>query len=199
MEKLLADWSRHERELRRWLLARAPEAAEVDDILQDVFVKILRQGERLAAVEQPRAWLFEVTRNTLTDRLRARHEFQPLPEDGGNWPAPETDVQPLDSLAQVCLPRVLAELEPRDREVIELCDLQGMAQAEYARRMNLSLAAAKSRVQRARRRMRERMTAACQVSFNEAGCVNDFVPRPPLGMPPASEEPAAPSCAKEVP
>jgi RNA polymerase sigma-70 factor (ECF subfamily) len=50
-----------------------------------------------------------------------------------------------------CLPRVLSELSAEDREAITLCDLQGMAQAEFARTTGLSLSAAKSRVQRARR------------------------------------------------
>jgi RNA polymerase sigma-70 factor (ECF subfamily) len=75
---------------------------------------------------------------------------------------------------------VLSELEPGDREAIELCDLQGLSQAEFARLKGLTLPAAKSRVQRARLRMRERMAKGCQVSFDPGGRVDDFVPRPPL-------------------
>jgi RNA polymerase sigma-70 factor (ECF subfamily) len=172
-------WTQHERELRRWLLARAPDAAEVDDILQDVLMKCLRQGPALAAIQQPRAWLFEVTRNTLTDRLRRMHPTTPLPDDVHELPAPQAVPEPLDDLAQACLPRVLGELEAQDREAIELCDLQGMPQADFARLKGLSLPAAKSRVQRARRRMRERMVQACQVSLDDSGRVADFVPRPP--------------------
>lgn len=177
---VLAFWSRHESELRRWLLSRAPVKSDVDDLLQDVFLKTLQQGERLAAITQPRAWLFEVTRNTLTDRMRVSRNSLPLPDDLDELPAPIESADPVDNLAQACLPRVLSELDPQDREAIELCDLQGMAQAEYARLKNLSLPAAKSRVQRARQRMRERMTTACQLSFDPAGRVDDFVPRAPL-------------------
>ena len=94
----------------------------------------------------------------------------------------------MDTLAQACLHRVLSELDPQDREAIQLCDLQGMEQGDFARLKNLSLPAAKSRVQRARKRMRERMTTACQVSFDDVGRVDDFVPRPPLPAP------VAPAC-----
>lgn len=183
MNTLLSVWSRHEAELRRWLLARAPVKSEVDDLLQDVFLKTLRQGERFSAIGQPRAWLFEVTRNALTDRLRVSRDSLPLPEGLDELPAPVEHTDPVDTLAQACLPRVLSELDPQDREAIQLCDLQGMAQGDFARLKNLSLPAAKSRVQRARQRMRERMTTACQVSFDEAGRVDDFVPRPPLPAP----------------
>jgi len=76
-----------------------------------------------------------------------------------------------------CLPRVLSELDMEDREVITLCDLQGMAQAEYAATRGLSLSAVKSRVQRARRRLKERMSQVCQVQIDDTGHVSDFVPR----------------------
>lgn len=121
-----------------------------------------------------------MTRNTLTDRLRVSRNSLPLPEDLDELPAPTEPEEPLDTLAHACLPRVLSELDTQDREAIELCDLQGMTQAEYARLKNLSLPAAKSRVQRARQRMRERMTSACQLRFDPAGRVDDFVPRAPL-------------------
>lgn len=177
---ILSAWSRHEAELRRWLFSRVPVKADVDDLLQDVFMKTLRQGERWKAVTQPRAWLFEVARNTLIDHLRSNHELLPLPEDLEDWTENDPGAKAVDVLAQACLPRVLSELDPQDREAIELCDLQGVLQADFARLKNLSLSAAKSRVQRARQRMRERMTVACQVQFNEAGGVDDFVPREPL-------------------
>lgn len=189
MNKLLSIWSRHEGELRRWLLSRAPVKSEVDDILQDVFLKTLKQGDAFDAIAQPRAWLFEVTRNTLTDRLRVSHDSLPLPEGLDELPAPADQCDPVDALAQACLPRVLSELDPQDREAIELCDLQGMAQDEFARLKNLTLPAAKSRVQRARKRMRERMTSACQVSFDDTGRLDDFIPRAPVasGSAPAPE------------
>jgi RNA polymerase sigma-70 factor (ECF subfamily) len=177
---ILAAWSQHETELRRWLFSRAPVKADVDDLLQEVFIKALRQGERWKKVGQPRAWLFEVTRNTLIDHLRSAHQHLPLPDDLDSWPEQDGAAQAVDSLAQACLPRVLSELDPQDREAIELCDLQGMAQADFARLKQLSLPAAKSRVQRARKRMRERMTLACQVRFDPAGRVDDYVPRAPL-------------------
>lgn len=185
MNTLLATWTRHEAELRGWLRAHAPVASEVDDILQDVFIKTMNQGERFADILQPRAWLFEVTRNTLTDRLRAGHKSVPLPDDLEDMPAPQPMTDAVDAMASVCLPRVLSELDAQDREIIELCDLSDMDHASYARLKGLTLTAAKSRIQRARQRMRERMVSVCQVSFDSAGHVDDFVPRgPQTGKPP---------------
>jgi RNA polymerase sigma-70 factor (ECF subfamily) len=179
MKQLVSVWTRHEPELRGWLRARSPVASEVEDILQDCFIKALRQGDRIASVAQSRAWLFEITRNTLIDRLRAHKPLVPLPTDWEELPDEAPQAAVVDDLV-ACVPRVLSELEPGDREAIELCDLQGLSQAEFARLKGLTLSAAKSRVQRARLRMRERMAQGCQVSFDPSGRVDDFVPRPPL-------------------
>lgn len=176
MPCLTTAWTQHTPELRGWLRHRLGNPAEADDVLQDLFLKALRQGERFGALHNPRAWLFEVARNLLADRLRVARDTVALPED---LSAPQDEPDTVDTLT-TCLARVLSELSAEDREAITLCDLQGMAQAEFARATGLSLSAAKSRVQRARQRLRVQMTLSCQVQVDEAGCVRDFVPRPPL-------------------
>lgn len=170
---LTTAWASHAPELRGWLRHRLGNPAEADDLLQDLFIKALRQGERFCSVQNARAWLFEVARNTLADRLRVARATVDLPDDLAA-PANETDT--VDTLT-ACLPRVLSELTVEDREVITLCDLQGMPQAEFAAARGLKLSAAKSRLQRARQRLKQRMTVACQVQIDDAGHVADFVPR----------------------
>lgn len=175
MNCLTTAWSAHASELRAWFRRRLGNPSEADDLVQDLFLKALRQGERFCSVHNARAWLFEVARNTLADHLRvARHSVE-LPDD---LPALVVEVDTVDHLI-VCLPRVLLELSADDREAITLCDLQGMAQAEFAASKGLSLSGAKSRVQRARERLRARMSLACQVQLDGAGHVSDFVPRGP--------------------
>lgn len=197
LNTLLPAWSRHEAELRRWLAARLPVRSEVDDVLQDVFLKAMTQARRFDRIEHPRAWLYEIARNTLIDRLRSAQTMASMPVDLDALPAPAEAAETVDVLAQACLPRVLSELSAQDREAITLCDLEGMPQAEFARLTGLSLSAAKSRVQRARQRMRDRMTQACQVRFDPSGRVDDFVPREPLRdaccPPPAARVSGSPS------
>lgn len=176
MNCLMTAWHQNEAELRGWLRHRLGNTVDAEDMLQDLFIRAMRQGERFCAVGNARAWLFEVARNALIDRLRVRREMVELPAD---LASPSDETSTVDSLV-ACLPRVLSELSPEDREAITLCDLEGMPQDEYARRAGLSLPGAKSRVQRARRRLRERLSVACQVRLDAEGQVSDFVPRPPL-------------------
>ena len=170
-------WRQHQAEIRSFLARRTGSAAEADDLLQEVFLKALHQGQDFCSLDNARAWLFQVARNLLVDRLRLTRERVPLPDDLLAEVPPETD--PVDLLSH-CLPRVLSELSAADRESIVLCDIQGMTQNSFAEHLGLSLPAAKSRVQRARWRLREHLAKACQLTFDEEGKVCCFVPRPAL-------------------
>ncbi len=172
----LRAWRQHRDELRRFLAHRCGNVAEADDLLQEVFLRVVAQEGAFCRVENPRAWLFHVARNLLLDRLRLAKAHVPLPDDLVAEVLPEADA--VERLSQ-CLPRVLAELAAEDRAALVQCDLEGGAQKDYAERCGLSLAAAKSRLLRARRRLRARLAEACQLRFGEDGKICCFTPRSP--------------------
>lgn len=165
-------WNAHERELRGWFQRRLGNPADAEDMLQDLFLKAMRQGKGFCDIRNARAWLFEVARNALADRLRVARATVPLPE---SLAAPLAESAPVDSLA-TCLPKALAALSAEDREALTLCDLEGLPQDKFAQHLGLTLPAAKSRVQRARKRLRAQLTFACQVKLDESGHVVAFTP-----------------------
>lgn len=173
MNCLMRAWDRHEAELRGWLRGRLGNAHDAEDMLQDLFLKALRQDRKFCEIANARAWLFEVARNAVADRMRLKKEQVELPDD---LVAEYEEPAAVESLA-ACLPRALSELPEEDREAITRCDLEGMTQEDYARLKGLTLPAAKSRVQRARKRLREHLTEACQVKFDAAGKACCFVSR----------------------
>jgi RNA polymerase sigma-70 factor (ECF subfamily) len=177
MECVIQAWDKHEAELRAWLKGRLHHADDANDVLQQVFEKALLQGEKFCSVGNARAWLFQVARNILIDRYRMQHHELPLPDE---LLADVPVVDAVDELSE-CLPRVLSELSPDDRAIIVQCDLNGVSQQAYADAKKMSLPAVKSRIQRARRRLRDTLEKNCQVRTDESGHVCCFVPRPPLG------------------
>lgn len=170
---VLRAWNAHEGELRNYLRHRAGDAHLADDLLQEVFVKAMQQGKQFCALDNSRAWLFQVARNALIDQHRLGRDVLELP---GEVAQAEPEHEPIQALG-ACIIRILTEIAPEDREIIEQCDLEGVKQKDYAAAHGLSLAAVKSRLLRARARMRARMSSACQVRFDERGRVADHVPR----------------------
>ena len=182
MKCLEQGWNRHASELRSWLYRRLGNVQDAEDVMQDLFLKALRQGDRFCQVGDARAWLFQTARNALIDRFRLKRDMVELAEDVAGLPEPAAET--IDSLS-ACLPRVLAELDASDGDVLLRCDLEGMAQNTYATQTGLSLAAVKSRLRRARQRLREQLIASCKVQLDASGHVDDFSPRPPMLLPDA--------------
>jgi RNA polymerase sigma-70 factor (ECF subfamily) len=174
-----AAWQAHEGELRGYLRHRLSDHDDADDVLQDVFVKAMREGQGFCTLGNPRAWLFQVARNALVDRLRTSHPHEALTDQlSETTPLINSEpMAPIDALAD-CLSRTLGELPAEDAAILRACDLEGQTQRAFAEADGLSLPAVKSRLLRARRRLRERMSQACQVRFEADGRVASHVPRP---------------------
>ena len=172
-------WAAHESELLGYLRHRQPDRAAAEDLLQEVFVKALRQGPGFCTLDNPRAWLFRVAHNALVDQARGRCVAEPIEDQLEALAQPEAAAPPpVDALGD-CLARVLAELPAQDAAVLRACELEGLTQRDFAARQGLSLAAVKSRVLRARQRLRKCMTQACQVRFDpDDGRVSGHVGRP---------------------
>ncbi len=171
----LRAWHEHQSELKGYLIHRLADSELAEDLLQDVFMKAMREGERFCRLDNPRAWLFRVARNALIDHLRLAKKGEPLSEE---LIADEDGIAPVDALAG-CLERVLSELSEDDRDVLRRCDLEGIKLQSYADSRGLTLPAVKSRLLRARQRMRDRMSRECQIRWDDAGHVCCHVPREP--------------------
>jgi len=88
-------WHDNEAELRGWLRHRLGNTVDAEDVLQDLFIKAMRQDERFCAIENVRAWLFAVARNAVADRLRVGREMIELP---AGLVAETAEVATVDSL-----------------------------------------------------------------------------------------------------
>jgi len=96
-----------------------------------------------------------------------------LPE---GLPVPEE----ADEVARELLPTVSAllnALPPEAREALVLTEYRGLSQRELAEQLGLSFSGAKSRVQRARGKLRELLLACCQVQLDRQGGIVAYQPR----------------------
>jgi RNA polymerase sigma-70 factor (ECF subfamily) len=173
---VVAAWGAHEAELRGFLTRQLGDPAVAEDLLQETFVRALAAGSKFCSLDNPRAWLYRVARSRMIDHTRQSRTRAPaaiLPEE---LPADVEEIPAVERL-DVCLPRALAALPPADREAIERCDLAGLPQPQFAREQGLSIPGAKSRVQRARKRLKAELVRRCQVNLDESGHICCLMPR----------------------
>ena len=65
-------WAEFAGRLRAFLARRVPPGIEADDVLQEVFLRVMRHLPSLREADRLEAWLFQIARNTLHDAMRAR-------------------------------------------------------------------------------------------------------------------------------
>ncbi len=170
MNCVITAWGKHEAEMRGFLTQQTGNPAQAEDILQETFLRAITEGAKFCSLENPRAWLFRVARNQLIDQSRSyavKHQANDLPHEPHDVAEDIPAIKTLD----VCLPKALAKLEYEDREAIQRCDLEGATQSEFAADKGLSLPGAKSRIQRARKRLKTELVKLCKVNFDESGNV----------------------------
>src|ERR1700691_5849388 len=130
---------------------------ELEDVAQVTFVKMMLGIERLQSTEIFESWLFKIARNASLDHLRRRRWrrlFTPWPPWHGEVAAPTHDFE--DSrLAPV--ESALAQLPVDQREIILLMRENDWSYGDLARITGATPAAVKSRLFRARSRLRALM------------------------------------------
>ncbi|ABV37793.1 sigma-24 (FecI-like) [Shewanella sediminis HAW-EB3] len=182
MPCLMEAWLQHQSPLSFWLKSQTRDDSLAQDILHDVFIRAMDQKQAFCDIRNTKAWLFRVAGNLLVDHAR-KQQVLPMVEDVELKESESyltdkyvIDKDVVDKLAN-CLPRVLNELPPQDCEIIEACDIHGMPQGEYATRHGLTLSATKSRLLRARLKLKQQLSNSCQVKLDENQNVCCYTPR----------------------
>ncbi len=126
----------------------------VEDLAQQIFIKMVRALERLQAPAQFESWLFRLARNTCIDHLRRqklRRIFMPFAPEHEDVPEPPgaVDTEELDALRHA-----LGQLRPQDRALLALVQ-EGRSHAEIAQALAITVAAVKARLHRAREQLRQ--------------------------------------------
>lgn len=170
-------WEQFAPPLRQFLARRVPPGVDPDDLLQQVFLRVLRSLGTLRGTERPEAWLFQIARNALRDSLRVRlrrdGRTDPLERDLPAVPDPSADRAAEAELAP-CLTAMVDRLAEPYRTAITLTSLRGVTQADAARQVGISISGMKSRVQRGRVQLRQMLVTCCAIATDVRGGVSDF-------------------------
>ncbi len=170
-------WGAFPAPLRAFVARRVPAGVDPDDVVQEVFLRVVRHLPSLRQGDRIEAWLFQIARNTLTDALRARQRRDSRTDTLEVDVAAETDtedVRAAEAELAPCLAPMVARLAEPYRTAIELTSLQGLTQTEAAKRAGVSVSGMKSRVQRARQQLKQMLLRCCEIDIDRRGGVSDY-------------------------
>lgn len=167
MTELTLNWNQVQNELKGFVYKRVKDKALTEDIVHDVFLKVQDKIHQLKETEKVFGWIYQITRNTITDHFRKKSKsINPSDIDWGASASPNFNE---------CVSNTLNELIPtlpdKYRIPLEMTELQDMSQLEVAKKLNLSYSAAKARVQRARQMLRDKIDEVLIVKTDAYGNV----------------------------
>jgi RNA polymerase sigma-70 factor (ECF subfamily) len=143
--------------LKRYFARQVRDAAEVDDLVQEVFLRIVRRGDP-AGIERLDGYIFETAASVLKDRHRRRRTHladRHLPFESELHAdvvaGPDRDIIGRQALKAAAV--ALMELPQRTRQVFVLRRLEGLPYGEIARRLGLSVSAVEKHMVRAMRHL----------------------------------------------
>ena len=159
-EAFAALFERHGRSVYNFCFRRTADWAAAEDLMSIVFLEAWRQRGKELARGMVRAWLFGiatlVVRNRWRTQRRYRRALARLPRESGTPDfADDVESRLADESRMAALVEQLRRLPKREQDVLSLCVWSGLAYEEAAVALGIPVGTVRSRLSRARNRLRE--------------------------------------------
>ena len=142
-----------------YVLRMVSDADRAADITQDTFIKAYRKLDTVTDAAATRSWLYRIATNTAIDDMRRRRMVTPMRDDEPVFanrpdPRPGPEAQVMAGTLDERVQRALMTLRPNHRQCLLLSDLEDMSAMQIGEVMDLSYAAVRTLLCRARGEMR---------------------------------------------
>ncbi len=169
-------WMKFENRLRAFILSKVHDKAAADDILQELFIKVHANIDKVRDETKIQSWIYQVCRNLVTDYHRSESKksqtnlltYHPAEEEN----ADEAMNEALQDMV-----KMMDNLPAEYCEALCMTELGNLNQKQYAEKVNISYSGAKSRIQRARKMLKDMLMTCCHYEFDKYGTVTDIHPR----------------------
>jgi RNA polymerase sigma factor (sigma-70 family) len=154
-------------------LRRVRDAQDAADVVAEVFLVAWRRLDDVPAGDGGRLWLYAVARHALANQQRSERRRmrlaerlrRELPAVVRSMPPPEPEVGAVRA--------ALGRLEPEDQEILRLAGWEELTPGEIATVLGISPVAARSRLHRARRRLRAALGRAPEQEGPSPVCLQE--------------------------
>ena len=157
-------------QLSKFVHNRLSNPADAEDLLQDILLKVVSNSGPIEA-DKLLYWVFAVARNQVIDyyRARGRDPRHVSVEEVHLTADEEKNSSRLKKALSGVLGELIGELSEQDQHALRAVDLGGMSQKDYATNLGIEYTSAKSRVQRARKRLRRVLEQCCSLELDRRG------------------------------
>lgn len=153
-------WKSYELELTNFVGSKLYDKSSIPDVMQEIAIKIYKNIDNLYKIENLRAWIYRVARNTIIDFYK--QNSQTIPDELYNLEF--TTQNPLEhNELTTCIEHLSNQLKQSDKEILDLSIKQQYSLNEIAGQLKLSKDGTKSRLKRAKQKVADKFFSCCGV------------------------------------
>lgn len=157
-------WILYKGALRNYIFKIVKNEDTANEISHEVLMKVYASCCSGRSIRNIRSWLYQIAYNTCMDHFKKDGKTTQL-----QWDIEDTQTEEVyNNASQLVLP-LLRLLPDKYAEPLKLSDIEGLKQAEVAERLGLSQTAAKTRIQRARKLLKEQITECVNLEVDAQG------------------------------
>ncbi len=161
-------WNDFHKELKNFILKKVKDESITNDILQDVFLKILHNADKITQATSVRQYIYGITRNTTIDHFRKSAKSTDIENE--YLLISEEETESLNAtIANCCIKPLIKQLPTKYQVALTKSELENSTQKEVAQQLNISYSGAKSRIQRGREKLKELILACCNFQSDRYG------------------------------
>ncbi len=157
-------WNAHYPALKNFVSVKVPQQ-EVDDILQTVSLELHKNIQNGKEIRNPKNWLFQVSRNTIADHFKKQYKSNASELNFAHTEQEDFE----DCICDIVEPIIKGLLPEKYSTPLILSDLYNIPQKEIANQLNLSYENVKSRILRARKKIKEIALQSTDLEYNTKG------------------------------
>ncbi len=150
--------------ITHFLRSRVNDEDLIKDLVQDTVLKVLTKGNNMD-IRNLEAWAVQIAKNALIDHYRRANKN--LPENFNSI----GEYNYLTDEILTCQKQFIDELDPESRYLINEIDIKGKSQKDVAGIMGIAYPSLRSKIQRARKRIKQRFEETCEFEYDAAGSI----------------------------
>ena len=157
-------WLEYKNGLKYYILKKVKDEDIANDLSHEVLMKVYNSCCSAIQIKNVRSWLFQIAHNTTVDYFKKQQKFtNEIPETFDN------DEKTIYQNTEGILKPLIQLLPEKYGVPLQLSDIEELKQKEVAQKLNLSLTATKSRIQRARKLLKEKIIECSILEKDEHG------------------------------
>lgn len=174
VENINSIWNNFRSELLYFIKAKVKDEYAAEDILQEVFIKVYKSIDQLVDQTKLKSWLYRTTNNAIIDFYRQKKQSTLELDEIEVEQEMEDDTENMNREAAECIKSMLDELPDKYKEPLKLYEFKGMKHKEISQKLNISLSGSKTRIQRARNKLKETLMKCCEFEIDAYGNILDY-------------------------